>query len=112
MQIPKQVLKCHLWEQPEYQPQPVKLLGFTLYWKQPEKYKDDDSRQYLIDFGFKVLRSYPYDSRFYEVELPKDWSFTEKGYWTEYYDQSGVNRISQFDKFCSWDSVHFISILK
>lgn len=111
MHIPRLVQSCYLWNQESYRSQPVKLFGFTIYWKPPKKQRDTDSLHYLLDLGFKVGLDF-YDSRFYEVDLPKGWYVKEQGYWTDYFDSSGAKRISQFDKWASYDSAHFIDILK
>ena len=110
MKIPKFVLQNHEWSNPEYQYTPVQLLGFTLYYKLPIKFKDTDSKKALLDLGFSVKDDI-YDSRFYECELPAGWTYKESGYWTDYFDASGVKRLSQFDKWCSYDSTHFLNIL-
>lgn len=111
MRVPKFVQSCYLWNQKSYQFQPVKFFGITLYYRNPEQCRNTDSLTYLLDLGFKVGLDF-YDSRFYEVELPKGWYIKEQGYWTDYFDSSGTKRISQFDKWASYDSAHFIDILK
>jgi hypothetical protein len=111
MKIPKKVNDNYLWYVDEYYiSQPFKLFGLTLFWKEPRLKRDYDSESALRELGFEP-KPHKYDSKFYSCILPWGWTYKERGYWTDFYDKTGTKRISQFDKWAIYDSVHFVNFI-
>lgn len=98
----------NIWNQPDYQRTERKFLGKVVGHNSPVKPRRYDSEQDLIELGFTIIKS---DDHFHHCELPPGWSIQESGYETNYYDSLGVERLSQFDKWASYDTRHHINIL-
>ena len=111
IRIPKEVQSNYLWSQSEdYKEQPVKLFGLTLFWRKPKLQRDYDSAEALRQLGFNP-KPYQYSDNFYWCVLPDGWTFKGLGYWVDFYDETGTKRISTFDKWASYGSVHFVNFL-
>lgn len=111
IRIPKKVNHNYIWYLGEdYIEQPFKLFGLTLFWRKPRLKRDYDSEAALRQLGFDP-KTYEYSNKFYWCTIPEGWTYKEHGYWTDFYDETRVKRISTFDKWASWDSTHFVDFI-
>lgn len=90
--IPKKVNFHQDWGNSDYKPTVRKFLGIQFGQREAKKQRTHDSKCYLEELGFVVLGSdlyFPYYS--YRCIMPE-----------------GKLKISQFDKYSSYDSAHFV----
>ena len=70
-----------------------------------------DSKTDLEKLGFKILHNgEPVDDLFYEVDAPEGWDKITNGYWTNFRDENGRTRMSQFFKGSICDRDSFVNI--
>ena len=103
--IAKKVNSNKKWNSPEFKWTETKVFGIPISHK-PKKDRDTDSRSELEAMGITIVSE---DDRFYTCELPPGWTTTRDGYWTTYFDADRVEKMSQFDKFSSYDSHSHVS---
>lgn len=106
--IPKKVNFHQDWWNLDYEPIVRKFLGIQFGQRKAKKQRIYDSKFHLEELGFVVLGLDPYFPYSYRCIMPEGWSTKENGYTTEYYNPEGKLKISQFDKYSSYDSAHFV----
>lgn len=96
---------------------PVNKSLLPIYYKGfiPEKFrKEYDSEEYLLkvysDFGIKVLGEY--DSLFYDIILPKNWTIKRDGYWNKVIDDNGNTKIEFFYDSKFYDKDAYVREIK
>jgi hypothetical protein len=111
VKIAKEINTNRAWDSPDYKFTEVYFLGIRIYHKKPRLKRDYDSKKELERLGFTNIVECSQDFRFYSASLPEGWTFEEVGYYTEFYDSKKIRRLSQFEKYCSYDIRHFVDIL-